>query len=435
MMNPTSFFKSFVAMLPAVSGSREGVAVGIATLACAAYTFHRTSRFGKLMKVLPTLPAADRARALEIETGSKLPKNLTAEQWIKARRDGFLFATFMCFILGAVLVAVLTVKQIQDERSPVPPTFIVRGHDSGDEPSVPPIHSQTQQSTPAKSSADGGELFTVTYAHSDSSDRVRLTPVIPYRDLFRAGGPVPGVDAEGPFFRWDYPVVEILVHNPGQTSLLVSEALIDVIHAEPVNEVLVVFDDLSQNNLVMRNAGWAEVRNGKLMLDVAPEAACANHPVPGNGAVQVVLPAFADAHSISVLPYVRAALRSQRTVCVFGTLEFDEPMGGRRKVTYQTRVRLGVRVSALVPVSARYTVMLNPEGGPTHIAVPVSQLVDKADRFLLALGSKKSGKFSLELTLVHGDARKSPKTRIDVEIFVPRGAPNLTARSHNQTGS
>jgi hypothetical protein len=81
----------------------------LASACTAAYALNRKAHFDRLFENLKSLPEEDRIHALELAYGP-IPKNVTANQWIRDRRNTRIFLSILAVVIALTPVALLSLS-------------------------------------------------------------------------------------------------------------------------------------------------------------------------------------------------------------------------------------------------------------------------------------------------------------------------------------
>jgi hypothetical protein len=73
--------------LPSIAGSPFAILAYIAVIGVWLLSYLRTACFRLLIGQISTLPEADRRKVLEAEMNTVIPPSITAEEWLRSRRQ------------------------------------------------------------------------------------------------------------------------------------------------------------------------------------------------------------------------------------------------------------------------------------------------------------------------------------------------------------
>ncbi|HKO48063.1 MAG TPA: hypothetical protein VJV79_10085 [Polyangiaceae bacterium] len=285
------------------------------------------------------------------------------------------------------------------------------------------VQSAIAQQRTASGLADA-DLITLDYEVTNRGEHLVITPHLAYRDLYLKGGPVPGLPTLGAPFIWAFPGVSIKMTNNTTDVLALSSATVRSKSSSALLTPLLIWDDLSYAQLVIRNEGWSGVSNAQLGIDIATESACKGWPEASSYARQIPLPDFDEGTKIPLLQYVPSRYRKDEKVCVFGEISYQDnmPGGTTHRVKYKTRAYLAIRSTAGMPPSNFYQVMLHAGRPGEVVHVPLEQQLPPkaADHFVIMIGSDKSATFQTEVTVHAVSGKLVKKQLVDIETFVPR---------------
>jgi hypothetical protein len=161
------------------------------------------------------------------------------------------------------------------------------------------------------------DLLTVRYSDDLQGDRLVIDVQFPYRDLYLQAGPVPGLPAVGSPFTWTFPEVSVKLQNNTDDVVALKTATVEMLTSTGgLDAPLLVWDDLSFAQLVIRNEGWIGVRSVALDVDIAPVERCQGYPDLTNAAHHLALPDFDDGTKVPLSAYVSASLQNSEKLCV-----------------------------------------------------------------------------------------------------------------------
>ena len=104
------FFKSALAALPSAAQNPLAFMAYVMVIVSATIIALKAKRNQQLLNNLEKLPPEDRLKALELEMEAvRVPPNLTAEQWLKARTQRYYFVGFALVCLTLLIVFALAV--------------------------------------------------------------------------------------------------------------------------------------------------------------------------------------------------------------------------------------------------------------------------------------------------------------------------------------
>ncbi|HRI55064.1 MAG TPA: hypothetical protein PLW65_33230, partial [Pseudomonadota bacterium] len=104
------FFKSAFAALPTAAQNPLAFMAYVLVIISATLIALKAKRNQQLLNNLEKLPPEDRLKALELEMEAvRVPPNLTAEQWLKARTQRYYFVGFSLVCLTLLIVFALAV--------------------------------------------------------------------------------------------------------------------------------------------------------------------------------------------------------------------------------------------------------------------------------------------------------------------------------------
>lgn len=418
----------------------------------------KVHRNRELLRSLGRLPQKDRLTALEAEYGIvKIKGGMSAEQWLKQQSQTYLFYGFGMLCLVAVILVAIVVYS----RPPKPSPEVHVGLDT----SVPKPNArkeiETSKGSPAKTvelahstsghhsalnaspslvrvaatefevQNDWGERMmaeddtpperTVLYESLDENGATHIRYRLPYVDLLQRGGPVSGVNSMATLFKWRFPELSVIVNNKTQQLMVLSLARFTILSSTVTREPLLLFDDLSVNDLIIYNEGWGEVKNPVIEFSLSKVLAEGETSLFAPQTATVRLNNFDEKIRIPLQEYVPLALRRENILAVSGKLSYGEP-NDRRELAFNTRVSLQVRAGSGIPATHDYEIMFRAgEAGVTR-NVSLQQEIEagKADRFTVRLAADKTCQVVVRLELVTAGSETFDGGRFVLDLFAPR---------------
>jgi hypothetical protein len=271
---------------------------------------------------------------------------------------------------------------------------------------------------------------TVTYQSVVRDSRTEIGYRLPYQALLARGGPVTGVNYLGARFNWRYPELSIKVANNTAQNMVLSQALVTIVSSRVDLDPVLVFDDMSVNNLVIRNEGWGAVVNPVVELTVSEAQSAGEVSVFTEQQHVVQLESFDTVKEIDLLKYVPARLQKESLVSVSGKVTFGPP-DSRKSVQFTTHVSLQVRAGAGMGASRCYDVSFTAGVAPVKLQVGLAQEIrpGDADNFLLRMATDKTSTNVARIEFVTAGGERMPGGEFQLDIFVPRsGKANRCGR-------
>lgn len=411
----------------------------------------KVRRNKNLLQNLEKLPEKDRLAALKLEMGAlRIKGEISPEQWLRHNSRQYQLGALVVLCVTLVVLAGVLVKALPERSLPsgvhiellpesAPSAPASAAHSSAAGIAVPDglLHRVAQTDTvltvnnvaAAPQMAEQGipEQRVVSYQSLLDKGVSHIVYASPYFDLVAAGGPVEGFNLLAVPFRWQFPRLSATVANNSGGVMVLSGARVEVLEAEPLNEVIPLLEDLSVERLVFRNEGWGEV--------VAPrvEFSIAELPRPGEislfapKTVVLEMPSFAELGEIALAAHVPTELRNRSAVQVQGLIEYGPP-SARQKVRFKTRVSLQVRSAVGIPPSYTYDLMLKAGQAKVTRQVGLAQQIKPgdSDHFALRVASDRSARYRLRIDFVTAGGQVMKGSEVLMDIFVPRTAARLT---------
>jgi len=242
-----------------------------------------------------------------------------------------------------------------------------------------------------------------------------------YLNLVRRGGPVSGMNYLGSPFKWRYPELSVKVVNNSGQNMLLSQAVVTIVSSKIEMQPILLVEDMSVNELVIRNEGWTEVVNPMLEFSIAEERPNNEVPLFAEERNTLNLQTFDAVRKVSLLPYLPGRLQNESLVAVFGNITYGGPES-RKTLQFHTRVSLQVRAAAPMPPSYCYEAYFEAGVAPAIHQIPLAQQIrpGEADNFLIRLGTNKTSqnRVQIEFLTAGGERLRGPEFEID--LFVPR---------------
>jgi hypothetical protein len=274
-------------------------------------------------------------------------------------------------------------------------------------------------------------LLAVRYSEDLQGDRLVINVEFPYRELYLQGGPVPGLPAVGAPFIWTFPDVSVKLQNNTDDVLVLKTAIVEAVaSAGGLDAPLLIWDDLSFAQLVIRNEGWIGVSNVSLDVDLAPVESCQGQGGPDltGAAHHLTLPDFGDETKVPLMAYVPASLQNRDKVCAFGSIRYSDhdAAAATHAVRFKTRVFTRLHATASMPPSNFYQVLLHAERAHETVRVPLQQQLPprSADHFVIVVGANRSARFSTTISVQSLTGKEVLRRRADIDVFVPRSEAN-----------
>jgi len=107
------FLSKALEALPSIATSPLAFVGYVLTVAAWVYAVFRARRLKLLLARLSDIPEVDRARIIQLELGEVLPVNITAEQWLRGKRQKYFFVAFILLLVTLVSVLAVAIYQGQ----------------------------------------------------------------------------------------------------------------------------------------------------------------------------------------------------------------------------------------------------------------------------------------------------------------------------------
>lgn len=415
----------------------------------------KVRRNKNLLQNLEKLPEKDRLAALKLEMATlKIKGELSPEQWLRHNSRQYLLGglVVLCLTLVVLVSVVLQarpekaqpsgvhIELLPEPAAPVPAAPAAspaRGASAGAAAPDGLLHRVAQSSgalsvgneRAAPQMAEQGipEQRVVSYQALLDKGVSRILYASPYLDLVAAGGPIEGFNLLGVPFRWQFPRLSVTVANNTGGVMVLSAARIEVLEAEPLNEVIPLLEDLSVERLVFRNEGWGEVIAPRVEFSIGELLRPGEISLFAPKSVVVDMPGFAETGEVPLTAHLPEALKNRTAVQVQGWLEYGTPPT-RKKLRFKTRVSLQVRSAVGVPPSYTYDLMLKAGQAKVTRQLGLAQQIKPgdSDHFALRVGSDRSARYRLRIEFVTAGGQVMKGSEVLMDVFVPRSAAKLT---------
>jgi len=422
----------------------------------------RVRRNSQLLANLGQLPEKDRLKALELEMGHvPLKGGLSPEQWLRARVHQYYFFGFALLCLF-ILILVAFAKYSKGPELKTGASISLHT----ESPGAPALEVKpTSESSPQASSraaaarSDAAALPArapgaatrigvnnrwgprqmsedeipadrrATYAVEIEGGTQHIYYQVGYLDLFRNGGPIKGFNPLGATFQWRYPEIAVNVVNNTNNTMALSQAVLSVDESTVEETPLLLVEDRSVNELIIRNEGWADIAGGAVELSVEEPAAAGEVELFAPAKQTVTLPPFTATSHIALQPLLPQRLRNAGEVRVTGNIAYT---AGRTRgsVKFETRVSLEVRAGAGIPATHTYQAFFPAGKAPVRIPVDIAQRIapGEADRFYIVLATDKTCHNRVRVDFLTAGGETVSGSHFVLDIFVPRSAADQDER-------
>ena len=459
----TELLKSMVGVIEAAKSSPLALMALVVILAAWVIAALQVKKSARALAHLRDLPERDRLRALELAMGSvPLKAKLSPEQWLRNRIYQYSFFAFGLLCLVVLLLAAMAQYSAHNAFSsgasislhtpesvaptdPAPPlkTAAAQPDRTTNAPVRTAVKSQVRRPASllgriAVSMPWGARQMaednvppdrTVTYVDNleDGIQHVRYRA--DYLQQMEDGGRVQGYNPLGATFKWRYPELAIDIVNNEKSTMVLSKAILTVERSSIVRTPVLLVQDDSVNDLVIRNEGWADVEGGQVELSIQQFAAGDSVDLFAPVVRTVRLEPFSEAVRIPLQPLLPARLRTAGRVSVSGVIAYTAG-DLHRSIHFDTHVSLQVRAAAGIPASHTYQTFFRAGESPVQIAVDLAQQIapGSADRFYVQLGTDKTSSSVMRIDFQTPGGEILSGGRIKLDIFVPRSAANPSQR-------
>lgn len=121
------FLTKALQALPLIAMSPLAFVGYVLTLVAWVYAVFRSRRLKLILARLPDIPETDRAKTIQLELGEVLPANITAEEWLRGKRQKYFFVAFVLLLVTFISIVAVAIYQgrarlvIDDVQEVLPP--------------------------------------------------------------------------------------------------------------------------------------------------------------------------------------------------------------------------------------------------------------------------------------------------------------------------
>jgi hypothetical protein len=105
------FLTKALQALPLIATSPLAFLGYVLTLVAWVYAVFRSRRLKLILARLPDIPETDRAKTIQLELGEVLPANITAEEWLRGKRQKYFFVAFVLLLVTFVSIVAVAIYQ------------------------------------------------------------------------------------------------------------------------------------------------------------------------------------------------------------------------------------------------------------------------------------------------------------------------------------
>ncbi len=427
------FIEATLKALPIVASSPLAlVGYVVVVLVWGAIAF-RVKRNKQVLKYLKLFPPKDRLQVLREEMGTIPTKEgLSAEQYLKSIIHQYYFRAFvlLCLLILIIFVVSTFVGQRKEGKVGVDitpyreepskwkpihsPGFDPENHSQADPVTVRSEKERSKDSTLSKDD--------VIYTYDRIKGKTEIRPENQYLECLSKGEEVSSMRG----FDWQFPILSVKVVNNTQETLVLSEATIKVKDSQLNKEPIPTLHSPLRNpgKIYLENEGWGDVINPVVNLVIHDEESC-NVLSDKNTIIKVIkLPTFSDFVVIDIMSYLPAELLKKQSLCVVGSLKYTDPNNHSHNIQFKLGVHLKpiIIIPEMMIVTHQYDAILK-SGVPHDIErIPLSHEIKPGDSdlFLIRLGTQKSSRFDLTISLRSASGIELPGHDVLIDIFVPR---------------
>jgi len=290
---------------------------------------------------------------------------------------------------------------------------------------------------------------TTRYLYDRYSDALGIRYELPYLSLLAKGGPIEPLNEFG--LIWWFPKLSIKIVNNTSRTLFLTETAIEVLSSEVNREpVLVIHNedhmdggksyDQMLGGFYITNEGWGDIRDAVVEYRLLSNKSGGRLDLNGSkGLIQIGT--FSERASVEVVSNPPKPFEDckdgSKSIDVIGALKYKTESQANRATWFRVTVPLNYCGGPQGPsiVSSQYDVLLDSEKSGYVKRVPIAQELKpgETDHFLIQLGTDKSAKFDLIVSLLAAGRVEIPKKRISIDIFVRRPAAYYANETRRQS--
>ncbi|MCP4407388.1 MAG: hypothetical protein GY807_06430, partial [Gammaproteobacteria bacterium] len=205
--------------------------------------------------------------------------------------------------------------------------------------------------------------LTARYEYQRAEDILMISYEMPYLSLVDQGGPVEGMDVwwNEPF-TWEFPELSVKIANNTESTLLITEAVIEVSSSEiDMNPIIFIEETLFDvGYFKITNYGWGPAKNVTISFDVTHMGFFSMiDPLNDVTSSKIKLNSIEEDTMLNVESYVPDPLRNNHMVLVYGIINYSTKGFADKKLGFKVAVALTEPPpGAPRPPSATYDIFL-----------------------------------------------------------------------------
>jgi hypothetical protein len=206
--------------------------------------------------------------------------------------------------------------------------------------------------------------------------------------------------------------------------MAVSQALITILSSKIQAQPIVMFDDMSVLDLVVRNEGWSGVVNPVLQVSIGEDRPHDEVTLIAEEKHTIVLKTFDEIERIPLQSYLPERLRDQSFVAVWGEISYGVA-DNRKTLRFNTRVSLQVRAAAPMPARGpAYQAFFTAGEAPVTKEVGIHEKIQPRGSgcFLIRLATNETSQNRVKIDFQTPGGEVLPGGEFQIDLFVPRSA-------------
>ena len=465
--------------LSSISDAASGpYAFAAYAIAIAAYVicFYRISRNKALLEKIHQLPETDRLQALRNEMGGiLLPSSITAEEWLKARRQRYLLVAFGVSLTLIISLAALVYFEMKGK--------VIATVD---------LHQE------------GSSWADITYSQKAEPSGLKITPNFPYLDEILSGRVLGAMNYYWLPFSSETLKLSFKIKNDSRNQVFINLVRIDVLEVDVDREPIPLLLDNNGEEVIFENFGWGnfldptieaavydgypdcdikdltlepvkisedlesvsfnvrDIEKDELFNDAyscSPTAECISFndecayftdvskvkcsnldksnvcvPVMNEFVASLMKEEVEDSSStgsddvadvdVGDVKFFRSC-GYERPFCLKGFFNYRTEENNKRSIPFAKLVDLNPPgVGAPAPPSYSYEVHLKTDSAPYSVEVPISQIISPNgfDNFTLSVIADKSARFQARIRLFETDGKELLDKAVDLRLQIIKGS-------------
>ena len=261
----------------------------------------------------------------------------------------------------------------------------------------------------------------VTYRAERRGERVLVSPTSAFHTVAQNTIPA-AAKSVGEALQWQLPALLLRIQNSTAEQLAVAALEVNVQRSELDRSALVFAPSETGAMLQLENIGWGKAKRPQLKIGFAPAGAYATVDALAAATTERLdLDDFDESLRVGLEDRVPAALHGP-VVTVFGSISYEIEDGEQRVLPFRTLAHFDRALTQRrwQPRFFHHLLLEAGKTGVTTLPVAASVGAQKSAQIKLRVGSDRSARYELLLTLKSGDGTLLAEQPLDLQIFVPR---------------